>query len=335
MAEKYYKWILNCVHDYFSFVAREFESKELGLKLSIGKNMKDDYYIEFRHNDKISILTGGHKLSKGQMIDLLEDSFIKDFKYPKTVDIDKVYNFISKSVYSLDGTYRQSFRDKDLDIKIQIYTHALSSESFDYWIKANGKSEKIYVNTNCKLAEDLIDKIYSSYINDFLTHEPLLNDPLLYAGHLNNKIHTLMHQLEEEKRKVDELEKTLNLKNSKNDMHWIDRNALMNEIKNLREQLQEEDKDRQIYELKDKNSHLLGTVSDLKRINESIIIDNNKKTKENYELRSELKRLFEDLQEEKNAHTTTQCRAIFAKHILNGDRDEKAKEFKNANNIDE
>ena len=286
MSEKYYKWILDCVHDWFSFKSREFESKELGLKLGIYRNRDNDYYIEFKVGEKISVLTGGEKLTKGQMIDLLEHSFSKDFQYPKSPDIDKIYNFISKSVYSLDGTYRQAFQDKDLDIKIQIYTHALSNESFDYWIKANGKSEKIYLNTNCKLAEDLIDKIYSSYINDFLTYDAMLKDPLQYAGHLNNKIHTL--------------------------------------------QLQLEDKDRQIYELKDKASHLLATVSDLKRINESIIIDNNKKTKENYELRSELKRLINDLQEEKNAHTTTQCRAIFAKHILNGDRDERVKEFKNA-----
>ncbi len=190
MTGKYYKWILDCVHDYFSFVARDFNSEELGLELKIGKNTDTEYYIEFRIGEKICILTGGHKLSKGGMIDLLEDSFIKDFKSPKTVDIDKVYKFISKSVYSLDGTYRQAFRDKDLDIKIQIYTHALSGESFDYWIKANGKSEKIYLDTDCTIAEDLIDKIYSSYINDFLTHDPMLKDPLLYAGHLNNKNNT-------------------------------------------------------------------------------------------------------------------------------------------------
>ena len=60
--------------------------------------------------------------------------------------IDKVYNFISKSVYSLDGTYIQTFQDKDLDIKIQVYTHALTKDGFDYWIQANGKSEKIYLN---------------------------------------------------------------------------------------------------------------------------------------------------------------------------------------------
>jgi len=276
MNDKYYKWILNCVHDYFFFKSREFESKDLGLKLRILKNTKDDYYIEFRIGEKISILTGGEQLTKGQMIDLLEHSFIKDFKNPKTVDFDKVYNFINKCVYSLDGTYRQSFQDKDLDIKIQIYTHALSSEGFDYWITANGKSEKIYLNTNCKLAEDLIDKIYSSYINDFLTHEPFLKDPLLYAGHLNNKIHTLSHQLEEEKRKVDRLQEK---------------------------------------------------VSDLKRINTSIIEDNNKKTKENYELRSELKRLIADLQEEKNAHTETKARIVYGQHILSGNREEVVKQF--------
>jgi hypothetical protein len=282
-----YKWIVNCVNDYFCFVAREFHSDELHLTLKIGKNTENDYYIEFRYNGQISVLTGGHKLSKGQMIDLLEDSFFKDFQKPKSPDINKIYDFISKSVYSLDGTYRQAFQDKDLDIKIQIYTHALSSESFDYWIKANGKSEKIYVDTNCKLAEDLISKIYSSYINDFLTYDAILKDPLQYAGHLNNKIHTLQLQLEE--------------------------------------------KDRQIFEIKDKNSHLLGMVSDLKRINESIIIDNNNKTKECYELRNEVKRLGERLQEEKNAHTTTKCRAIFAKHILNGDRDERVIEHLNKN----
>ena len=275
MNNNIYKWIVNCVNDYFCFVAREFQSDELGLKLKINKNMDNDYYMEFRYNGQISVLTGNEKLSKGQMIDLLEDSFFKDFEKPKSPDINKIYSFISKSVYSLDGTYRQSFQDKDLDIKIQIYTHALSCESFDYWIKANGKSEKIYVNTNCKLAEDLIEKIYSSYINDFLTYDSMLNDPLQYAGHLNNKIHTLQLQLEHLEDKLDKSQEM---------------------------------------------------VSDLKRINESIIIDNNKKTKENYELRSELKRLIEDLQEEKNAHTTTRCRAIFAKHILNGDRDERVKE---------
>ena len=56
-----------------------------------------------------------------------------------------------------------------------------------------------------------------------------------------------------------------------------------------------------------------------------------KKTKECYELRNEVKRLGERLQEEKNAHTTTQCRAIFAKHILNGDKDERVIEHLNKN----
>jgi hypothetical protein len=88
MVNKAYKWIVNCVDDYFSFINREFESKELGLKLGIYKNMDNDYYIEFRHNDKISILTGGEKLSKGQMIDLLEHTFIKDLRNPKTIDIE-------------------------------------------------------------------------------------------------------------------------------------------------------------------------------------------------------------------------------------------------------
>jgi hypothetical protein len=304
---KVYKWICNCVSEYFCFINREFECKELGLKLGIYKNTDKDYYIEFRHNDKISILTGGHKLSKGQMIDLLEDSFIKDFKNPKYADIDKIYNFISKSVYSLDGTYRQAFQDKDLDIKIQVYTHALSSESFDYWIKANGKSEKIYINTNCKLAEDLIDKIYSSYINDFLEHDCLRNDPTTYSNHMKNKNHTL--------------------------------------------QLQLEDKDRQIYELKDKVSYLQSMIDGLKINNTSLINYSNKNVKDNVELVEQIKTLEKDVEtwkkasienhgayqsamknsedwknkyiQEKMDHTTTGARIVYAKHILSGNRDEK------------
>ena len=72
MTEKYYKWILDCVHDWFSFKSREFENKELGLKLGIYRNRDNDYYIEFKVGEKISVLTGGEKLTKGQMIDLLK-----------------------------------------------------------------------------------------------------------------------------------------------------------------------------------------------------------------------------------------------------------------------
>ena len=59
----------------------------------------------------------------------------------------------------------------------------------------------------------------------------------------------------------------------------------------------------------------------------SVLADNNK-------LREEienLKKLAEDWHQkyiqEKMDHTNTKCRCIFANHILNGDRDERVKEF--------
>jgi hypothetical protein len=277
-------WIVNCVNDYFSFLSREFQNEELKLKLGIYRNTDSDYYIELKHNDKISILTGHEKLSKGQMIDLLEHSFIKDFKDPNIRDIDKIYNFIKDSVYSFTGTHKQTFQDKDLDIKIDLYNHTLTRATFDYWLTANGKDNKIYLSNKCLSPKDLVDKIFSSYINDFLVYDPKLNNPKVCIDILKDNYHTL--------------------------------------------QLELEDKQNQIYKLEDQNSYLDEMVSDLKRINTSIITDNNNKTKENYRLRSEVKELEEELQEEKDAHTTTKCRAIFAKHVLNGDRDERVKDFR-------
>jgi hypothetical protein len=59
----------------------------------------------------------------------------------------------------------------------------------------------------------------------------------------------------------------------------------------------------------------------------SVLADNDKLREEI----KDLKKLSEDWHnkyiQEKMDHTTTQCRAIFAKHILNGDRDERVKEF--------
>lgn len=48
---------------------------------------------------------------------------------------------------------------------------------------------------------------------------------------------------------------------------------------------------------------------------------------DNEKLRKEIESLKKQLQEEKNAHTETQCRVIFATHILNGNREEATKEF--------
>jgi hypothetical protein len=58
----------------------------------------------------------------------------------------------------------------------------------------------------------------------------------------------------------------------------------------------------------------------------SVLADNDKLREEI----KDLKKLSEDWHnkyiQEKMDHTTTQCRAIFAKYILNGDRDERVKE---------
>ena len=54
----------------------------------------------------------------------------------------------------------------------------------------------------------------------------------------------------------------------------------------------------------------------------SVLNDNDKLRKENESLKKQL-------QEEKNAHTETECRIIFAKHILNGNREERVKNFFN------
>jgi len=197
--------------------------------------------------------------------------------------MNSVFKFIAKSVNKLDGTHKQYFMDERLRIIIEIYTHALSSETYDYWITVGNSSSKAYLNSGCKTKDELIDKIYNSYINDFARYDEMLNDPLLYAGYLNNKIYSL----------------ELELKMQKNA-----RQEMKEDIEKLQQQ-----------------------VNDLLKNNQSLMDYSSKVVKENYELRSELRRLIEDLQEEKNAHTTTQCRAIFATHILNGHRDERVKEF--------
>jgi len=197
--------------------------------------------------------------------------------------MNSVFKFIAKSVNKLDGTHKQYFMDERLRIIIEIYTHALSSETYDYWITVGNSSSKAYLNSGCKTKDELIDNIYNSYINDFARYDEMLNDPLLYAGYLNNKIYSL----------------ELELKMQKNA-----RQEMKEDIEKLQQQ-----------------------VNDLLKNNQSLIDYSSKTVKENYELRSELRRLIADLQEEKNAHTTTQCRAIFATHILNGHRDERVKEF--------
>lgn len=280
-----YEWIVDCVYDYFDFKGRVFESEEFDLKISIHSTNVSDYFIELRHKDKISVLRGYEGLSRKKMAKLIHNSFLKDFKEKETNQTKEIYEWISKCVFKLDGTHKQCFKNEKLDIDLEIYTHALTADGFDYWIGTKNKPKKVYINNNCKIAEDLVDKIYSSYITDFLTYDAMLKDPLLYIGHLNNRVHTLLNQVA--------------------------------------------DKDRQIDDLKDKNSHLIEMVSDLKRINTSIIEDNNKKTKENYELRNEFKEIKDKLDDEKSNHTLDNCRMIFASHILNGNRDEKVKEFTN------
>jgi hypothetical protein len=109
----------------------------------------------------------------------------------------QVYDWITKCVFMLDGTHKQYFYDTKLGIILEIYTHALTADGFDYWITTKEKPARAYLNNNCKIAEDLVEKIYSSYIKDFLTYDAMLNDPILYVGHLQNKVHTLQHQLEE------------------------------------------------------------------------------------------------------------------------------------------
>ena len=172
----------------------------------------------------------------------------------------EVYKWITKCVFMLDGTHKQYFTNDKLGIILEIYTHALTADGFDYWIETKNKPTKVYLDNNCKIAEDLVDKIYTSYIKDFLTYDTMLNDPMLYVGHLQNKIHTLEHKLEEAERKLEEKENGLSI-----------------------------------------------------RLYRSVLEDNDKLRKE--------------LQEEKAAHVNTCNRAIFARHILNGNRDEATKEF--------
>ena len=118
----------------------------------------------------------------------------------------QVYDWITKCVFMLDGTHKQYFTNDKLGIILEIYTHALTDSTFDYWITTKQKPAKAYLNSGCKIAEDLVDKIYGSYIKDFLTYDAMLNDPILYVGHLQNKIHTLQHQLEEAERQLEKKE---------------------------------------------------------------------------------------------------------------------------------
>jgi len=190
--------------------------------------------------------------------------------------MNSVYKFIAKSVNRLDGTYKQYFIEERLQIIVEIYTHALFSETYDYWITVGNSSPRAYLNSGCKTKDELIDKIYDSYVKDFCKYDEMLNDPLLYAGYLNNKIYNLELELKMQK-------------NSRQEM---------------KEELQK----------------MTEKVNSLSLYN-SVLEDNDRLRKENALLKSQL-------QEEKNAHTTSQCRAIFAKHILNGDRDERVEEFK-------
>jgi hypothetical protein len=178
------------------------------------------------------------------------------------MNMTQVYDWITKCVFMLDGTHKQYFYDTKLGIILEIYTHALTADGFDYWITTKEKPSRAYLNNNCKIAEDLVDKIYGSYVKDFLTYDAMLNDPMLYVGHLQNRIHILEHKLEEAERKLEEKENGLSI-----------------------------------------------------RLYRSALEDNDK--------------LRYQLSQEKAAHTETKNRAIFASHILNGNRDEATKEFTN------
>jgi hypothetical protein len=266
-----YEWIVNCVYDYYDFKLRDFESEEFDLKISIHSTTVSDYFIELRHKDKISVLRGNDQLTRRKMAKLIHNSFLKDFKEKETNKTKEVYEWISKCVFKLDGTHKQCFKNEKLDIDLEIYTHALTADGFDYWIGTKNKPKKVYINNNCKIAEDLVDKIYSSYITDFLTYDAMLKDPLLYTGHLNNRVHTLLNQVADKETQID----------------------------------------------------------DLKRLNTSLVNHSNTMIKENVELRNEIQELKDKLESEKSNHTLDNCRMIFASHILNGNRDEKVKEFTN------
>ena len=271
MTNEVYEWIVDCVYDYFDFKGKNFISEEYDLKISIISSTVSEYFIRLTHKDKIIVLNGFESLSRKKMAKLIYDSVQKDFKEKETNMTKEVYEWISKCVYMLDGTYKREFINEKFDIKLEIYTHALTADGFDYWMSVGNKTSKAYLDNKCNTAEDLIESIYSSYITDFLTYDVLLKDPLLYVGHLNNRVHTLMNKTA--------------------------------------------DKDNEISKLKDKIAHLLDTVSDMKKINKSLIL--------------KCKVLEKELQEEKYAHTNTRNRAIFATHILNGNRENATKEFVN------
>ena len=143
----------------------------------------------------------------------------------------QVYDWITKCVFMLDGTHKQYFTNDKLGIILEIYTHALTADGFDYWITTKLKPSRAYLNNNCKIAEDLVDKIYSSYIKDFLTYDSMLNDPILYVGHLQNKIHTLQHQLEEAERQVEQKQTKFSL---------VMYRSVLEDNDKLRKELQEE-----------------------------------------------------------------------------------------------
>jgi hypothetical protein len=163
--------------------------------------------------------------------------------------MNSVYRFIAKSVNKLDGTYKQYFIEDRLQIILEIYTHALSSQTYDYWITAGNSGPRAYLNSGCKTKDELIDKIYDSYVKDFCKYDEMLNDPLLYAGYLNNKIYNLelelkmqknaRQEMKEELQKMTEKVNSLSLYNSVLE----DNDRLRKENATLKSQLQQEKAD--------------------------------------------------------------------------------------------
>jgi hypothetical protein len=59
----------------------------------------------------------------------------------------------------------------------------------------------------------------------------------------------------------------------------------------------------------------------------SVLADNDKLREEIKQLKKQSEDWHQKYIQEKMDHTSTQCRSIFATHILNGDRDDRVKEF--------
>lgn len=209
MSNSIKNWIASCVFKYFYVGDHIFVDYSTGLKITIKRNNQFSHFIEFSDGKKTSIISGNWCMKRDEMISVLEKCYEQDLKKQDPNKFKKIYDWICSCVYMLDGVERRYFINEDENFMLDIYKHNLSDNKFDYWITTKDMNKKSYLNIEVGIAEDLIGKIYSSYLEDFCNHKNIAND----IEHYKNKVNTLTLQLEEAQRKILSLEEKLQTSN--------------------------------------------------------------------------------------------------------------------------